>query len=610
MSGNVLLVNMPFSGADRPQLALGILKAALRTQGISCDVAYLNLILAQRMGAQRYQWFCGELSDMTFAGEWVFARSFFGKMLLDVDGYFDYLRRVVGLKAEVIQYIMKLSEWIPEYLDPCVRLIDWERYSVIGFTSTFEQNMASLSLAYEIKKRYPDKIIVMGGSNCADPMGKALLRCFPFLDYIFSGESDHSFGKFMECINRPESIKDIHGLFYRDGNAVKSTGTADLVTDMDSLPIPDYDDYFAQLETTSIPSQIPLLLQFETARGCWWGAKHHCTFCGLNALSMNFRAKSQGRALEEIVKLTSRYPVKRLAAVDNIMDMKYFRELLPELKRRQLALSIFYEIKANLTKEEVALLREAGVDFIQPGIESFSPKLLKLMRKGVSPLQNIQLLKWCRQFGVEPMWNLLYGIPGESAEDYEKMLPLLVSLSHLRPPFSSGKVRLDRYSPYFQSPEEFGLVDARAAHVYNYIYPFSPAELDDLAYHYEFTFADGLDPERYIGPITRQLQLWREAAAGECGLFSHPAPNGKLLIDDSRPDTLQPRTALDHWQAELYVYCDQERSLDAIEKWFKRLFDKQPVEEVRQCLARLVELRLMAQDGDHYLSLAIPVIRA
>ena len=44
---------------------------------------------------------------------------------------------------------------------------------------------------------------------------------------------------------------------------------------------------------------------------------------------------------------------------------------------------------------------------IQPGIESLSDHVLKLMRKGTTALQNIQLLKWCREYGVQPEWNLL-----------------------------------------------------------------------------------------------------------------------------------------------------------------------------------------------------------
>src|SRR6185369_6099656 len=115
----------------------------------------------------------------------------------------------------------------------------------------------------------------------------------PFVDYVFSGEADFTFPKFVKRIAQHEPVSDLKGIMYRDGSTVQSTGTADSVHELDKLPFPNYDDYFVQLETTSLRQEIVPLVPFETARGCWWGAKQHCTFCGLNALTMTFRAKNQ-----------------------------------------------------------------------------------------------------------------------------------------------------------------------------------------------------------------------------------------------------------------------------------------------------------------------------
>ena len=79
-------------------------------------------------------------------------------------------------------------------------------------------------------------------------------------------------------------------------------------------------------------------------------------------------------------------------------------------------MELFYEVKANLKKAQVRLLRDAGVRVIQPGIESFSSNVLARMRKGVKGLQNIQLLKWCKEFGITPHWNLLWGFPQTPAK--------------------------------------------------------------------------------------------------------------------------------------------------------------------------------------------------
>lgn len=606
MNGGVLLVNMPFSGVDRPQIGISLLKAGLRARGIPCDIRYFNHVLAEWAGVDLYQWYSAEMDHTLFAGEWVFARHFFGDALVDGDGYLKHTREKPNVDESTIQVILQMSRLVAPFLQHCLESVDWDRYSIIGFTSTFEQNIASLALAQAIKARHPEKIIVMGGANCEDPMGIALHRCFPFLDFVFSGEADFSFLQFVERIANRQPVHDVLGLVYRDGNRSVFTGAAKPVTEMDALPFPDYDDYFEQRAASpTLISQTTPMLQIETARGCWWGAKHHCTFCGLNALSMNFRAKSKARALEEILHLIARYPSRRIAAVDNIMDMQYFRELLPEIRRRRLGLTLFYEVKANMNKEQVKLLGEAGVTMIQPGIESLHAHMLGLMRKGVTPLQNVQLLKWCAEVGVRPSWNLLYGFPGETERDYEEMMPLLESIMHLQPPDGYGPIRLDRFSPYFQDPASFGLINARPMKTYRYLYPFPNAELAEIAYFYEYEFGDGLDPERYIEPTLIQVARWRAAADQGAGLTAHALSTGALEIKDTRPGAKRPRTALRGWRRGLYDFCDQARPIKSILSWIKQHAPDVSAEETHQFLDELWQFQLMARDGDRYLSLAV-----
>ena len=70
---------------------------------------------------------------------------------------------------------------------------------------------------------------------------------------------------------------------------------------------------------------------------------------------------------------------------------------------------------------------------------------LKLMKKGVTGLQNVRVLKWCAADGIEVAWNLLYGFPGELPEEYDAMADLVPSLVHLPPP-ALGPIVIDRFS--------------------------------------------------------------------------------------------------------------------------------------------------------------------
>ena len=193
-------------------------------------------------------------------------------------------------------------------------------------------------------------------------MGLQLHRSFPFIDFVCGGEADLSFPQLLDRMRNGQDVHGVPGVISRkDGSSYFSTLHPERVRDLDSLPYPEYDDYFSYLEREgcTLAGESSGYVLMETSRGCWWGEKAHCTFCGLNGVSMQYRSKSWQRALDEIVALTTRHHTLKVEMVDNILDMQYFRDLLPELKRRELNLDIFYETKANL--------REGASGFVARG---------------------------------------------------------------------------------------------------------------------------------------------------------------------------------------------------------------------------------------------------
>ena len=194
-------------------------------------------------------------------------------------------------------------------------------------------------------------------------------------------------------------------------------------------------------------------IPIETARGCWWGAKHHCTFCGLNGTIMRFRSKSPQRVLDELAQQARRYRSCHFQSVDNILDMTYFKQLFPELVESDAGYQFFFEVKSNLSREQLRLLAQAGVTRIQPGIESLSSHVLALMRKGVRAAQNVNLLRWARYYDIDTQWNLLWGLPGETEQDYVEQTAVIPHLLHLQPPSATDRIWLERFSPLFSEHE-------------------------------------------------------------------------------------------------------------------------------------------------------------
>jgi len=91
------------------------------------------------------------------------------------------------------------------------------------------------------------------------------------------------------------------------------------------------------------------------------------------------------------------------------------------------------------------------------------------MRKGVTALHNIRLLKWCAEIGVDPQWNLLFGLPGEPPEEYERMADLIPSLVHLKPP-ALCPIQIQRFSPYYQRSADFGIEIVGPVPYYQFLY--------------------------------------------------------------------------------------------------------------------------------------------
>jgi ribosomal peptide maturation radical SAM protein 1 len=602
----VLFVNMPFASI-RPAIGVSLLKGQLERLSISSHVAYLNMRYAEQLGVAPYTYVAHHAPAQALLGEWIFAPSVFPRLAGHEQDYLAMVRGRFGSTAEPGQAqqehtrkLLRARQEADQFLDDCMHSIDWGGYDLVGFTTSFNQNLASLALAQRIKSRFPDVSIVFGGANCEGEMGLQLHRSFTAVDFVCSGEADISFPLLIVRLRDGGNVHGIPGVISRrDGASYYTNLHPERVRDLDSLPYPDYSEFFQQREQLSQPSTPWVLM--ETSRGCWWGEKSHCTFCGLNGLSMAYRSKSAARALDEILALTTRYGTPHVEMVDNILDMRYFRDLLPELKRRGIALQMFYETKANLSKEQVRLLRDAGVTTIQPGIESLSTHVLQLMRKGTSAIQNIQLLKWCKEFGITCNWNIIYGFAGEDAGDYDRMCEIIDDLHHLDPPSGWGPIRLDRFSPNFISPERFGLCNVRPDRSYRYIYDLPDDALNNLAYYFEHDYADGRNPTSYTTGLAAAAGRW--TANAEKSVLIYVDDGVTLVIRDFRANAEQRTTALSGEERELYLFCDPGRSRQTILAQADRLGSTETA--IDDFLRRMLECRLMATADGRFIGLAV-----
>ena len=588
----IVLVAMPFGPAIFPALGLSQMKPLLERAGFGVTVRYATLQFAELLGYDDYERIA-MANPTELAGDRVFAAA----LREDALGSTACEAVFRGPDDRLANAVRRALALAPAFIARVADAIVAESPQVGGFTSTFGQHAASLAAAKAIKARAPAVSIVFGGANCEGDMGAELVRRYPFVDAVVSGESEAVVVELMRSLASGDAAAMRPGVV-----------AGDTRVDLDALPFPDFDEYFAELARIDpARATMPRSLMVEASRGCWWGAKHHCTFCGLNGAAMAFRSKAPERFVDEVVELSRRHGVADVTTADNIIDYRYFRTMLPQLAQRAPGLRFFFETKANLKREHVEALRAAGVTRVQPGIESLDDGVLALMRKGVTALQNVQTLKLCKENGIAVTWNLLTGFPNEDPAAYERMTRLMPLLWHLAPPDTAARIRMDRFSPFFDDPAGFGMTNVRPVCAYDDVYGGSDESLRRLAYYFDFDYADGRDVAAYTTGFVAAARRWAERH-DESDLCTVDNDAGTLLVD-RRDVALRPFVVLSGVDRTVYRACDEIADVRSVVAAVNAAHDGVPGDDAVGACSRLVDAGYLLEQRGRYLSLGVALER-
>jgi ribosomal peptide maturation radical SAM protein 1 len=560
----IALVSMPWMSAGIPSIQLATLAASLDSDGIASELHELFLDYAACVGLGLYK---AVSNAGGFVEEWLFAKHYFGAEIGNPLSEFRAHRPQIGLGRPPVEDVLldALVSTTGKFLDDVAAREIWSRYDIVGFSLTISQTASSMALARSLKTRHPELKIIFGGAACAGAMGPAILRICPYVDAIVGGDGEPVVAALVHKLRRGESLDGIAGITWRPspGEIVTNPDGRLLETRRPRPPL-SFDGYFARLARLGLRDQVDVWLPFESSRGCWYGEKNQCTFCGLHEI-MSYRSWTWESVLGELEAWEQRYGVRQFFSVDLIMPREYLSTFLPEVVRRGHEWSMFYAIKANMKRAEIETLAAGGVRWIQPGIESLDAATLKLMHKGVTPLQNIQLLKWCEELGIRVTWNIIIGIPGEPDSAYAEMAELSKALCHLPPPSGVAPFELHRFSPLFEHPDEFAIEWQGAYPLYQYIFPVPKRDLDDLVYRHDYRHLDPshvpADPAR----LHEAVAAWYDARDRGASLTFAMRPDQTAEITDRRSPQSTSHT-LSRGEAQLYQCMDaaiSERTLVA-----------------------------------------------
>ncbi len=603
----ISLLNMPFANLALPSLALTqieqVLQAAFRDR-VFIEIIYINQDFGKHLGPDFYAYLATSMESLNAGlGDWFFRQEAFPALSDNFDKYFErYFPSTTTEGLRLKSLIAQKRLGLGAFLDDLISKYALDKAHIVGFTSMFMQNVAIFAMARKLKKRNPDLITVMGGANCEFPMGSVIARRANHVDFVFSGPALKSFPDFVGSCLAGEMSKclTIPGVF--TAKAPPPPRTMGEEVDINTPIELDYGPFLDSLEKYFPNREVTPVLTVETSRGCWWGERAHCTFCGLNGTSMAYRAMIPDMAIK-LFKSLFRYSgrVSRIMVVDNILPKNYISQVLPLLDTPS-DMQLFYEVKADLDDHDMGALARARVKQIQPGIESLATTTLKLMKKGTTVFQNLRLLKLCSLYDIEPHWNLLVGFPGEDEDVYRKYVDSIPLLTHLHPPSGAYPVRFDRFSPYHSQADRYGL-RLRPLDFYSLIYPWETSDLTELAYYFSdhnLAAEYFITMVKWLGKIRARVAQWQKLWHGGPKVAPRLqfSENGDVVYDSRSGATIEHQVG--ETGKAVLMRLGRARRIDEMLKTSK----DSGVDTMHE-IARLKEKGLLFEEDDRLFSLVV-----
>ncbi|HSU12931.1 RiPP maturation radical SAM C-methyltransferase [Longimicrobium sp.] len=620
----IALVNMPLANLAMPSLALTQLQAVVGKafgERVSAELHYLNQDFALHVGLPFHDELMSFAHHPAGLGDWFFRAAAFPGEPDNADEYFQrYYPPHAPQNRALRELVMEKRAGVVAHFHDMIDRYALDTADVVGFTSMFSQNVACLAMARLLKERNPGAVILVGGANCESVMGRELIDRAPMVDFVFSGPSLRSFPELVRCLMEGdhEGCHRIDGVFSRR-NRVQAAGCGSVAAgdqgdvptvrafgeenDVNELLGFAYEPFLDRYEA-NFPDRVRPVLLFETSRGCWWGERAHCTFCGLNGSTINYRSMRTENAFTLLNGLFQHADrVSELQSVDNILPKSYLTDVLPYLDTPE-GMAMFYEVKADLGEDDFRVLAKARVLRIQPGIEALNTSTLKLMRKGTSVFQNLSFLINAVRYGIEPAWNMLIGFPGEEIDVYEKYLRELPLLTHFFPPSGVFPIRFDRFSPYYEEADAYGL-DLQPLDWYALTYPWPAEALANLAYYFadqNYLAPYAMNAARMVSKLREKVERWKE-------LWKH-AQKPELRVDErgGQSYVFDSRSGA---PVEYAIPASTRRVLDAFAT------AKKPVNVARELpgvnvdaeIATLVERGLLFHENERYISLVVAPVQ-
>lgn len=584
------LISMPWALFNRPSIQLGILKAYVEQQtNLHVELFHPYLGYAQQLGTNLYH----QISLSGWAGEALFAPLLFPEVGRKSEQLFinslSPKHRTGTDYPTLVAHLRNRSDRLLE------RLLA-QNYLLVGFSVCFNQLLGSLYIARRLKEISPKTVIVFGGTSCCSDAGNSLLQTFPQLDFVVDGEGEQALVAL--CLYLTGKASSLPATV-RCRPPMPAITPATFLSDLSSLPTPDYRSYHNEMRDIFPSAPFIPTLPVEFSRGCWW---NKCTFCNLNLQWQNYRSKSHQQILAEVESLSRRHEALDFVFTDNALPPKEADSFFAATAHRNPGHRFFAEIRTLSSPQRLAGYRHGGLDTVQIGIEALSTSLLKKMGKGTTAINNIAAMKMGLANNITVEGNLIVEFPQTTPSEISATMAALDFVLPY-PPLQVARFFLGYGSPIARHPKPHG-IKAITVHPNSRLL-FPPEILPTLTLLAQGYRGDRARQQRLWRPIRKKLAKWQAFHASRQHNASPPLSfrdgGTFLIIRQELPDGSCLHHRLRGLSRKIYLFCDIPRKLSEIGIHFKTL----PLEKIEKFCTELQHKKLLFREDDRVLALAV-----
>jgi radical SAM superfamily enzyme YgiQ (UPF0313 family) len=248
-------------------------------------------------------------------------------------------------------------------------------------------------------------------------------------DHVIFGEGEMTLLELVSKIEAKESLDDIAGLAYKTSTGIKNNGRRGVIKNLDELPAPAWD-------LVNIPAYKTIWkrkkgffsLNMVGSRGCTF----KCNWCAKPLFGNRYHARSVSAVIEDLKILVNEFGAEQIWFCDDIFGLKpgWTKEFAEAVQRERLKFRFKIQSRADLLleKDTVKYLALAGCDEVWIGAESGSQKILDAMDKGTTVEQIYMSRMLLKKFNINSAFFLQFGYPGETKEDIDATLKMVMDL--------------------------------------------------------------------------------------------------------------------------------------------------------------------------------------